>query len=62
MTGSPGIGEHSSNPVPDDEDTPPDEIERETPREGVGNQQEGHPSDHADQVGGLADDQPDCVD
>ena len=51
----PGIGEHSSDPFPGDEDN-------ETPREGVGNQQEGHPSDHADQVGGLADDVPDCVD
>lgn len=51
----PGIGEHSSDPVPGDEDN-------ETPREGVGNQREGHPSDHADTVGGLADDVPDCVD
>lgn len=53
--GKPGIGEHSSDPVPNDDDN-------ETPREGVGNQREGHPSDHADTVGGLADDQPDCVD
>ena len=53
--GKPGIGEHSSDPVPGDDDN-------ETPREGVGNQREGHPSDHADQVGGLADDVPDCVD
>ena len=52
---NPGIGEHSSDPVPGDDDN-------ETPREGVGNQNEGHPSDHADTVGGLADDQPDCVD
>jgi hypothetical protein len=51
----PGIGEHSSDPVPNDDDN-------ETPREGVGNQNEGHPSDHADTVGGLADDVPDCVD
>jgi hypothetical protein len=51
----PGIGEHSSDPVPNDGDN-------ETPREGVGNQKEGHPSDHADTVGGLADDVPDCVD
>jgi hypothetical protein len=51
----PGIGEHSSDPVPNDDDN-------ETPREGVGNQREGHPSDHADTVGGLADDVPDCVD
>jgi hypothetical protein len=53
--GKPGIGEHSSDPVGGDDDN-------ETPREGVGNQREGHPSDHADTVGGLADDQPDCVD
>ena len=51
----PGIGEHTSNPRPGDDDN-------ETPREGVGNQAEGHPSDHADTVGGLADDVPDCVD
>ena len=53
--GKPGIGEHSSDPRPGDDDN-------ETPREGVGNQAEGHPSDHADTVGGLADDVPDCVD
>jgi hypothetical protein len=53
--GKPGIGEHSSDPRPGDEDN-------ETPREGVGNQDEDHPSDHADSVGGLADEQPDCVD
>ena len=41
----PGIGEHSSDPVPNDGDN-------ETPREVVGNQREGHPSDHADTVGG----------
>jgi hypothetical protein len=50
----PGIGEHSSDPFPNDGDN-------ETPREGVGNQVEGHPSDHADTVGGLADDEPDCA-
>lgn len=33
--GKPGIGEHSSDPVPNDGDN-------ETPREGVGNQREGH--------------------
>lgn len=54
--GKPGIGEHSSNPVPGDDDN-------ETPREGVGNQREGHPSDHADTVGRLAgENTPDCVD
>ena len=40
----------------------PGDSDNETPREGVGNQNEGHPSDHADVVGGLADEQPDCVD
>jgi hypothetical protein len=53
----PGIGEHSSDPVQTEGDD-----NNETPREGVGNQAEGHPSDHADQVGGLADDVPECVD
>ncbi len=60
--GKPGLGEHSSNPTPDEDN--------ETPREGVGNQKEGHPSDHADTVGGLVDDDvtededetPECVD
>jgi hypothetical protein len=42
--GSPGVGQHASNPDPSDE-------ERETPRLGVGNQPEGHPSDHAAEVG-----------
>ena len=63
--GKPGVGEHSSDPVQNPEDT-----DNETPREGVGNQAEGHPSDHADTVGGLVDDDateetdetPDCVD
>ena len=60
--GKAGLGEHSSDPVGGDTDN-------ETPREGVGNQAEGHPSDHADQVGGLVDnpdtdenETPDCVD
>ena len=55
--GSPGIGEHSSDPFPGDEDN-------ETPREGVGNQQEGHPSDHADTISAedFADDVPECAD
>jgi hypothetical protein len=41
---------HSSNPVNDPDDV---EEDRETPREGVGNQVEGHPSDHGDNVGPL---------
>ena len=35
---------HASDPVGGDSD-------QETPREGVGNQNEGHPSDHGDTVG-----------
>ena len=35
---------HASDPVGGDSDN-------ETPREGVGNQNEGHPSDHGDTVG-----------
>jgi hypothetical protein len=50
----PGLGEHSGDPVPGDEDN-------ETPREGVGNQDEDHPSDHADSVGGAFSD-ADCID
>lgn len=42
--GQPGGGHHASDPVPGDDDN-------ETPREGVGNQDEDHPSDHADTVG-----------
>ena len=39
-----GSMSHASDPVPGDDDN-------ETPREGVGNQDEDHPSDHADTVG-----------
>ena len=49
---------HSANPVPNDEDN----TDNETPREGVGNQAEGHPSDHADTVGGFSGIDEDCVD
>lgn len=38
------FGQHASDPVGGDSDN-------ETPREGVGNQDEDHPSDHADTVG-----------
>ena len=41
---------HASDPVPGDSDS-------ETPREGVGNQNEGHPSDHADTVGPSVSDE-----
>jgi hypothetical protein len=33
-----------------------------TPRAGVGNQAEGHPSDHADTIGPIAGSQESCVD
>ena len=46
--GGRSFGEHTSNPV-NDPDT--EEEDNETPREGVGNQDEDHPSDHADTVG-----------
>ena len=45
---------HASNPTPDEDN--------DTPREGVGNQREGHPSDHADTVGNFAGIDEDCVD
>jgi hypothetical protein len=37
------FGQHAANPTGDDDN--------DTPREGVGNQDEDHPSDHADSVG-----------
>lgn len=47
----PGDLSHSSNPVPDPEGTLPQEIDRETPRGGVGNQEpEKHPAFHANQL------------
>jgi hypothetical protein len=46
------LGEHSRNPSPD--------ADNDTPREGVGNQDEDHPSDHADAVGDRISD-ADCV-
>ena len=45
---------HASNPTPD--------ADNDTPREGVGNQKEGHPSDHADTVGDFSGIDEDCVD
>ena len=36
------FGQHAANPTGDDDN--------DTPREGVGNQDEDHPSDHADSV------------
>ena len=56
--GGRAFGEHTSNPV-NDPDT--EEEDNETPREGVGNQVEGHPSDYADSVGGAFSDE-DCID
>jgi hypothetical protein len=45
---------HASDPVRGDDDN-------ETPREGVGNQPEGHPSDHADTVGPQFGSDEDCA-
>jgi hypothetical protein len=46
---------HASDPVRGDDD-------RETPREGVGNQDEDHPSDHADTVGPQFGSDEECID
>ena len=43
------FGAHASNPTGDEDN--------DTPREGVGNQDEDHPSDHADTVGGAFSDE-----
>lgn len=43
------FGQHAANPTGDDDN--------DTPREGVGNQDEDHPSDHADNVGGAFSDE-----
>lgn len=42
-----GFGQHAANPTGDEDN--------DTPREGVGNQDEDHPSDHADTVGPAFD-------
>ena len=47
------FGQHAANPTGDDDN--------DTPREGVGNQDEDHPSDHADIVGGAFSDEG-CID
>jgi hypothetical protein len=39
-----GVGDHASDPIPGDDD-------RETPRDGVGNQLEDSPGEHAETVG-----------
>lgn len=41
--GGQSFGQHAANPTGDEDN--------DTPREGVGNQDEDHPSDHADTVG-----------
>jgi hypothetical protein len=43
------FGQHAANPTGDDDN--------DTPREGVGNRDEDHPSDHADSVGGAFSDE-----
>lgn len=40
------LGSHSSNPLPDPEGTLPQDIDHETPRQGIGNQDQGHPAAH----------------
>jgi hypothetical protein len=43
----PGIGEHVSNPIPNNDDP------HDTPRLGVGNQAQDTPAEHGEFVGGL---------
>ena len=45
----PGIGEHVSNPIPNNDDP------HDTPRLGVGNQAQDTPAEHGEFVGGLID-------
>ena len=48
------FGQHAVNPTGDDD--------RDTPREGVGNQDKDHPSDHADEVGDNFVSDEECID
>jgi hypothetical protein len=50
------FGSHASDPV-----QRPGDTDNETPREGVGNQDEDHPSDHADTVGPRFGSDEDCA-
>jgi hypothetical protein len=52
--GGDAFGQHSANPSGD--------ADNDTPREGVGNQVEGHPSDHADSVGDNFGSDEECID
>lgn len=45
--GSPGLGEHASDPIPDGEG------DHDTPRAGVGNQAEDTPPEHGANVGQI---------
>lgn len=47
------FGQHAANPTGDDDN--------DTPREGVGNQDEDHPSDHADTVGARFGSDEECA-
>jgi hypothetical protein len=47
------FGQHAANPTGD--------ADNDTPREGVGNQDEDHPSDHADTVGPRFGSDEDCT-
>lgn len=51
--GGRAFGQHASNPTGDSDN--------DTPREGVGNQDEDYPSDHAESVGGAFSNE-DCID
>jgi hypothetical protein len=42
-----GVGEHSSNPIPEEEG---EEIDRDTPRSGIGNMPEDTPGEHGEAV------------
>lgn len=63
------FGQHAANPTGDEDNDTPRENSKMFPnishalelRLGVGNQDEDHPSDHADSVGGAFSDE-DCID
>jgi hypothetical protein len=46
----PGLGEHASNPIPEPEG---EEVDHDTPRDGVGNQGEDTPPEHGANVGRI---------
>ena len=48
----PGLGEHASNPIPEPEG---EEVDHDTPRDGVGNQAQDTPPEHGAFVGPIID-------